>query len=392
MKRLFASESLELLLEEIRIRNLLKRVNYGRSYPLTMPGGGNPYAAAIEDLGAPIGALLIVDDIRIPVKVVASVARDKIRPAVKSSDLGGTAFSLSGSLAASGSRKQRQRPIEEIELRVEVPGYRILDSKVSENGAESFSVCEENTFVFRDADTNQCVASDTAKVELRALKDDDSSLLPSRHASERQDIQARGPVSETDRDLIHRILSGSTEAFANLVAKYRPESFERILKTSSKEDIEDIMQETWVAVYQQLGTFEGRSDLSTWIFSIAKKKILGERRSKNALKRDVRRTASLQALASADGPADSYDPVDYRNSQPSDDAERHEEANWILAAIDSLKNERHRTALKLRVIDLMEYEEIAVAMGVPIGSIKGWLNRAKAEVLQVLNTRSETEA
>ncbi len=260
MKRHFTPESLEMLLEEIRIRNILKRVNYGRSYPLTMPGGGNPYAAAIENLGAPIDAFLIVDGKQVPVQIVASTIRDKVRPAAESIDNGDAAFSLSGSLAASGSRKQRRRPIEEFELKVDVPGYRILDSKVSENGMESLGVFEDGTCVFRDSDTNQCVANDTSNAELRGFRDGESSLLPSVHGAEVQDTPVKTCGSDTDSELIDRIRAGSAEAFADLVAKYGRIIMGNIRRSASNEDAEDIYQNVLIAVAQQLDIFRGKAN------------------------------------------------------------------------------------------------------------------------------------
>ena len=77
-KKLFTPESLEEFLEETRIRNLLKRVNYGRSYPLRMSGGGNPYSAAINDLGAIIDAnLWINDETPVSATIVASKKSDR---------------------------------------------------------------------------------------------------------------------------------------------------------------------------------------------------------------------------------------------------------------------------------------------------------------------------
>ncbi len=63
----------------------------------------------------------------------------------------------------------------------------------------------------------------------------------------------------------------------------------------------------------------------------------------------------------------------------------------VLNAIDSIKNENHRKALSLRYFESMEYKEIADAMGVSIHSVKVWLNRAKAELFDVLNKHSALE-
>ncbi|OBI81290.1 RNA polymerase sigma factor [Mycobacterium asiaticum] len=90
------------------------------------------------------------------------------------------------------------------------------------------------------------------------------------------------PPDQADT-LVSRLRAGDRPAFAELIDRYGP-SMLRVATdyVPSREVAEDVVQETWVAVLQGIGRFEGRSSLRTWIFSIliniAKKHGLAERR------------------------------------------------------------------------------------------------------------------
>jgi RNA polymerase sigma-70 factor (ECF subfamily) len=74
----------------------------------------------------------------------------------------------------------------------------------------------------------------------------------------------------SERELIQQLQSGNPEAFRKLVEQYESKVYNLVLKIlRSREDAEDVLQETFLSIYTQIQKFDGRSGLYTWVYRIA---------------------------------------------------------------------------------------------------------------------------
>jgi RNA polymerase sigma-70 factor (ECF subfamily) len=138
------------------------------------------------------------------------------------------------------------------------------------------------------------------------------------------------------------------------------------------ETARDLAQETFVRAYVKLDSFEGGSAFGTWLYAIALNQVRGEMRKRSALKRHD--AASLDALRDA-GDADPPDPGDGAAERVA----TKEQCARLLAEVDRLDPE-HREVVVLRELQDLSYEEIAEATGVPVGTVRSRLFRARAEL------------
>ena len=166
--------------------------------------------------------------------------------------------------------------------------------------------------------------------------------------------------------LIARSKRGNSEAFAELVDRYKNAVYHHCFAIVRDEDAaEDIAQETFIAAYYNLHKYNPQYRLATWLFKIATNKAL------NYLKRAAREVAAdddIVAQVAATGPG------------PHAESARAE----LRDAVDRLEP-RYRAAISLYYWQGLSYQEIAAVMGSPLGSIKAWMVRAKAELRKELS-------
>jgi RNA polymerase sigma-70 factor (ECF subfamily) len=165
--------------------------------------------------------------------------------------------------------------------------------------------------------------------------------------------------------LIARSKLGDSQAYAEIVDRYKNAVYHHCFAIVRDEDIaEDIAQETFIAAYYNLHKYNPKFRLATWLFKIATNKAL------NYLKRAAREVAAdddVIASIAAVGPG------------PHADSERAE----LRDAVERLEP-RYRAAISLYYWQGFSYQEIAAVMGAPLGSVKVWMARAKAELRKEL--------
>jgi RNA polymerase sigma-70 factor (ECF subfamily) len=178
-----------------------------------------------------------------------------------------------------------------------------------------------------------------------------------------------------DVALVASCRAGDTTAFARLVERHEGMVFNlsaRLL--GDPEEARDVAQEVFLQVYRMLGRFEGRSSLKTWIYRIAVNQCHNRRRFWHRRRRD--REDGLDAVtveaAGARG-----------GSSPYEEARLHERARRVQAALLGLSFE-HRSVLVLREVEGLTCEEVAGALGVPEGTVKSRLSRAREAMRQRL--------
>jgi RNA polymerase sigma-70 factor (ECF subfamily) len=181
-------------------------------------------------------------------------------------------------------------------------------------------------------------------------------------------------VNDADRRLIAECLGGNQDAFGELVTRYQTRLYNAALRlVQSPDDAADVVQDAFLNAFQSLHTFKGDAEFFTWLYRIAFNTAI-------SLKRKKRPTVSLEANAGETG-INPDDPSEY--VKPGVALERSEAEQQLAAALARLSPE-HREVLLLKDIDGLKYEDIAEMLGVPIGTIRSRLHRARLELRDLL--------
>ena len=177
-----------------------------------------------------------------------------------------------------------------------------------------------------------------------------------------------------DQALIEACRAGETEAYGVLVRRYQERLYPTVLRlTGCAEDAQDLLQETFLRAYEKLARFHGASSFYTWIYRIAVNLALsGHRRRRPMLRLDD------GSERNAPGPA-----VDPRETDPSLPLERAERDRLIQNALDALAPD-HRAVVVMKEFDGLRYEEIGAVLGVPVGTVRSRLHRARCELRERL--------
>jgi RNA polymerase sigma-70 factor (ECF subfamily) len=181
-------------------------------------------------------------------------------------------------------------------------------------------------------------------------------------------------VSDDDRQLIADCLAGRREAFGKLVSRYQTRLYNAIIRlVDNPDDAADVVQDAFLNAYQSLGSFKGDAEFFTWLYRIGFNTAISLKRKKRAI-------VSLDANGPVGG-IDPDDPSDY--IKPGAALERSEEERQLQEAMNRLSHE-HREVLVLKDIEGLKYEVIAEILGVPIGTIRSRLHRARLELRDLL--------
>ena len=187
---------------------------------------------------------------------------------------------------------------------------------------------------------------------------------------------ARASV-DSDLMLVERTLAGDQRAFELLVIKYQRRIQRLIGRMVRDVDlVEDIAQETFIRAYRALHQFRGDAQFYTWLYRIAvntAKKFLME------LKHDP--TVSEASFRTTDDENETSRP---RNEPTTDETPEsvfaaREIAMVVNAAVEALPEDL-RVAVTLREIEGLSYDEIAVAMNCPIGTVRSRIFRAREAI------------
>ena len=181
-------------------------------------------------------------------------------------------------------------------------------------------------------------------------------------------------MNDDDRRLIADCLSGRRDAFGELVFRYQARLYNAAMRlVDNPEDAADVVQDAFLNAYQSLHTFKGDAEFFTWLYRIAFNTAI-------TLKRKKRPAVSLDATG-PDGRIDPDDPSEY--VKPGAALERNEDERELQEAMNRLSHE-HKEVLVLKDIEGLKYEDIAEILGVPIGTIRSRLHRARLELRDLL--------
>lgn len=182
-----------------------------------------------------------------------------------------------------------------------------------------------------------------------------------------------------DNQLIEAALAGNSAAFGELVRKYQDRLYNTMTHlTRSSEDARDVVQDAFVKAFVKLDSFQRSSGFYTWLYRIAFNTAMSQQR---------RRRPTQPVGARSDCGEEALDPA----AGPGDRLEREELALQVRAALETLSDE-HRTVLVLRDIDGCDYEAIAEMLGIPVGTVRSRLHRARLQLRDQLKHVLQTDS
>lgn len=199
------------------------------------------------------------------------------------------------------------------------------------------------------------------------------------------------PAQATDSDLmlVERTVAGDQRAYGLLVTKYQ-RRIERLIGRFVRDVdlVPDIAQETFIRAYRAIPQFRGESAFYTWLYRIAvntAKKALAD------LKRDPVMTESALASASQDDEGTERREHELSHDEtPEALMASREIADTVNAAIAALPDDL-RQAILLREIEGLSYDEIAVVMACPIGTVRSRIFRAREAIATRLRPLLDTQ-
>jgi RNA polymerase sigma-70 factor (ECF subfamily) len=192
---------------------------------------------------------------------------------------------------------------------------------------------------------------------------------------------ATPPPQEID-PLIQRCLKGDQSAWDAIVGLYWRRVFNIAYKFVGRHDeAEDLAQDIFLRLFKSLKTFDRRANFSTWLISVSRNLCIDHYRSMRREHELVAHEIDVVALA----PPSAID-------SPHAMLERRDRVALLRAALDKLAPAL-RTAVILRDIQELSYQEIADRLGVPEGTVKSRINRGRTELArQIARLRERQES
>lgn len=178
----------------------------------------------------------------------------------------------------------------------------------------------------------------------------------------------------TDEQLVEKLQQGDEFALSELIKRYQSKLFFYVVKLiGSKDDAEDVVQETFLKVYQNIQSFDLTRKFSSWIYRIAHNQAI------NLAKKRSR----VQAVEGIN--LDWYVEHEKEVHDFLADDSRKELSADMMKLIDDLRLE-YREVLVLYYFEEKSYEEISDILQIPVATVGAWLNRAKGQLKKKLTT------
>ena len=182
--------------------------------------------------------------------------------------------------------------------------------------------------------------------------------------------QKRADSIREDHEIIKKALDGDQDSFTRLMKKYHDPVFSLVFKIiHDKEEIEDLVQETFIKAFGSLKSFNENYSFSTWIFKIASNNCIDYMRKKKL------KTLSIDMTVEQEEGESSFELPDptYETDKNLIEEQRRK---IIQDAINSLP-EKYRVVIQMRHQEEKNYDEISEILCMPIGTVKAHIFRAR---------------
>ena len=192
--------------------------------------------------------------------------------------------------------------------------------------------------------------------------------------------------SHAEEDALVTALSqGSEDAYEILIQRYQQPVYSLVCRLMSDPgDAPDIVQEVFLKVFRNVGSFRGNSSLKTWIYRIAVNEAYNHRRW------FCRHQRQEVALGSEEGTPNYAGSMTDPGRSPFEQAADHETRALVEQALEKL-NPKFRAAVVLRDIEDLSYEDIATVLDVSLGTVKSRIMRGREALRKILEGRLELE-
>jgi RNA polymerase sigma-70 factor (ECF subfamily) len=187
--------------------------------------------------------------------------------------------------------------------------------------------------------------------------------------------------ARTDGDLVVRAISGREDGFEELVRRYQRPIAAYVYRMVGDYDAAlDLTQEVFIKVYNSLGRYRPEYKFSTWIYKIAH----------NAAVDHLRRHSVREQSLTTEADGSQYElPLECDKPTPEQESERRERRAEIESVVDAL-SPAYRELVVLRHSHDLSYDEIAEVTGLPLGTVKNRLFRAREVMRQQFVQRGIT--
>ncbi|GHB32561.1 sigma-70 family RNA polymerase sigma factor [Mongoliitalea lutea] len=199
------------------------------------------------------------------------------------------------------------------------------------------------------------------------------------------EINERGFSSKAlqDFELIDRAVNDKDQqAFATLMKRYKKAVYFMILKMiRDADDAEDLTMEAFAKAFRNLHKFKKDYTFSTWLFRIATNNTIDFIRKKKL------KTMSLNTTLSDDGGNAVTIDVEDDDNNPQDEYIKSQRKEMVRIFVDKLPA-KYRKLVQLRYFDELSYEEIAVELEKPLGTVKAQLHRSRELLYEIASGKA----
>lgn len=190
---------------------------------------------------------------------------------------------------------------------------------------------------------------------------------------------------EIESKLVQRLIARDERAFNELVKAYERRVFALVLRMlGNRAEAEDLAQEVFVQVFKAIGTFRGESKLSTWIYRIAVN--LCKNRTKYLRVRHTDEQDQLEDVAER-VPLGDVRKANVGHVERPDEMVAGKQVEQIVAQAINEIEETFRECLVLRDVEELSYEEIGEITGLPPGTVKSRISRARTQLKELVEKR-----
>lgn len=185
----------------------------------------------------------------------------------------------------------------------------------------------------------------------------------------------------TENDFIKKCKKGNREAFNRLFEIYQSQVVNIAYSMlSDREDAYDAAQEVFVRVYKNIGSFKEESSFNTWLYRIITNVCFD-------ILRKRQKTSKVISISNMMGEDNDIDIPD-DSPTPEENIELTERQRAVKDAISQLREE-YRVVITMCDIEGMSYDDIAEMLGIPKGTVKSRINRARSSLKKILITKRE---
>lgn len=197
-------------------------------------------------------------------------------------------------------------------------------------------------------------------------------------------MNAAAEMLETDdAELIERARAGEPGAFEELFMRHRNQIYSLSYRmTGNASDAEDLCQDVFLVAMRKIGSFQGRSSFSTWLYRVA------VNRSKDFLRKRKRNPEIPHDEEMGEPVPAASERAKERDSGPENKAMQSEAQDLVRSALAQLPPSL-RAPLVLHELEGYEYSEVANMLHIPVGTVKSRIFRARVKLAEILEPHKE---